>query len=86
MRPPPSVWIEGRPYRVGAAYLPGPGPHDAHGKACAPRRLLGYDPDFPWVGGRVVVGVVERTARGERTRRRDMTGRKWVEWAREIAT
>jgi hypothetical protein len=82
MRQDPSVWIEGRPYRMGADYLPDPGHRRSDGEPFARRRLLGYDPTFPWDGGRVTVCVVQSTVYGERARRHDMSGRAWVEWAR----
>src|SRR3954449_7534565 len=44
-----------------------------------PRRLLGYDPAYPWPGGRVEAEVVlSEAAAGPSTRRQWLSGRAWL--------
>lgn len=74
---PAPLWIDGRPFTLGTAYLPAR-ELGTDRRPRAPRRLLGHDPAFPWVGGRVLVGRLERT----RVVRVDMSGRAWAAWAR----
>jgi hypothetical protein len=73
------VWIAGRPFELGAVYLPPPSERIV--SAVRARRLVGYQPDYPWPGGRVEVEVVERRGDGRKPKRTDMSGRKWVAWA-----
>jgi hypothetical protein len=82
--PGAEVEIGGSPFVLGAVYTSGRRVPAWRPRAVAeaPRRLLAYHPDFPWVGGRVEVARIEGCDRRER--RMDMTGRAWVAWARKV--
>lgn len=76
------VLICGRVHELGAAYRSGR-PRPGAKRPEAPRRLIAYDPAFPWLGGRVLAERLERRNVSRETRS-DMSGRAWAAWAREV--
>ena len=80
--PPGEVTIAGQPFRLGAVYAPAPHVRPYEQGGLLPLRLTGYDPAYPWPGGRVEAEYVP-SADNPRTPRRRMSGRAWAAWAGE---
>ena len=69
---PERVTIAGRMFELGAVYAP------RNGMGCC-RRLLAYQPDGEWPGGRVVTWLISRSSR---CRNPDpVCGAWWARWA-----
>ena len=73
---PERVSIEGREFERGAVYAP----RNGRGNC---RRLLAYEPDGEWPGGKVVTWIVSRSSRRPRD---PVCGTWWARWAGERVT
>ena len=74
--------IGGRIFTLGVVYAPAPHVRPYEQDRLLPLRLVGYDPDYPWLQGRVEAEQVPPAAR-QRTQRRRLSGRAWAAWAGE---
>ena len=71
-----SVTIAGEVFELGAVYAPRNGMGNC-------RRLLAYEPDGEWPGGKVVTWIVSRSSRRPRD---PVCGTWWARWAGERVT
>jgi len=81
--PPIPVTIAGRAFTLGVVYAPAPHVRPYEQGRLLPLRLVGYDPAYPWPGGRVEAELVPVAAGNGRIRKRLLSGRAWVAWAGE---
>ena len=78
-----EVTIGGCVFRLGAVYAPAAGVRfPSERRRLVPLLLVGYDPAYPWPGGRVEAEYVP-SADNPRAPRRRMSGRAWAIWAGE---
>ena len=77
-----EVTIAGRVFGLGVVYAPAPHLRPYEQGRLLPLRLVGYDPAYPWPGGRVEAELVP-TVGNLRTQRRRLSGRAWAAWAGE---
>jgi hypothetical protein len=72
---PEPVTIAGEVFELGAVYVP------RNGMGCC-RRLLAFEPDGEWPGGKVVTWLIGRSG----GRRDPVCGAWWARWAGERIT
>jgi hypothetical protein len=75
-----EVTIAGRVFTLGAVYLSAPHVRPYEPGRLLPLRLVGYDPGYPWPGGRVEAELVP-TADRRRAHRHRLSGKAWSRWA-----
>jgi hypothetical protein len=80
--PSGEVTIAGRSFRLGVVYAPAPHLRPYEQGRLLPLRLVGHDPAYPWLDGRVMAELVPAVDR-PRTQVRRLSGRAWAIWAGE---
>ena len=77
-----EVTIAGRVFTLGAAYAAAAHVRPYEPGRLLPLRLVGYEPAYPWPGGRVEAELAPLAAR-RRGQKRRLSGRVWAAWVGE---